>query len=228
MSNQHNDDPRENPPNVEDPESSTLWDGEESRIERAMRWRLILGQFADDSLSYNRLGQISSPYGDLLTERLREAQAMDQPLSYIYDREFARRSHRQSSAGGGGGVSVPAWLSQVRRFFPKEACHIIEQDALLRYNMTELVTDPEILRNSEPTDELLKAIIQFKHMMKGDVLEAAREVVRSIVARIADRLLEQCRPALHGVIDPTGNTPPIRSFRNVDWRRTIRRNLKHY
>ena len=222
------DNHRDDPPSPGERDDEALWDGEESRIERAMRWRLILGQFADERLSYNRLGQLSSPYGDLLTERLQEAQMMDTPLSYIYDREFARRSHRQASGGGGSGISVPAWLSQVRRFFPKEACHIIEQDALLRYNMTELVTDPEILRNSEPTEDLLKAIIQFKHMMKGDVLEAAREVVRAVVDRIAARLLDQCRPALHGVIDPTGSTPPIRSFRNVDWRRTIQRNLKHY
>jgi Mg-chelatase subunit ChlD len=93
--------------------------------------------------------------------------------------------------------------------------------------MKELVTDPEILRNAEPTEELLKAILQFKHMMKGDVLEAAREVVAAVVEQLAEKLKDDCRSALHGALDPE-QRPPQRTFRNTDWRKTIRRNLKNW
>lgn len=199
---------------------------EDARVERAMRWRLILGQFADDSLAFQRLGQLAPD--SATRETLDEAAQLDPPLSYIYDREFAKRSHRKAGGFSGGGVSVPVWLNQIREFFPKEASQILEQDALTRYGLTELVTDAEILRNSEPTEGLLKAILQFKHLMKGDVLDAARGIVDQVVRQIAERLMRDVRPALHGAKSARGDQPPIRAFRNVDWSRTIRRNLKNY
>ena len=47
----------------------------------------------------------------------------------------------------------------------------MERHALEKYGMTELLTDPEVLRKLEPNKELLKTVMQFKHMMKGEVLD---------------------------------------------------------
>ena len=112
--------------------------------------------------------------GDL-ADRVQQAQRMDEALQFIYDREFAQRAHRKAGPGGGEGVTIPAWLRGVRELFPKEAVEIIERDALDRYGMTELVTDPEILRSAEPSPALLKAILQFKHLMRPEVLDVAQE-----------------------------------------------------
>ncbi len=209
-------------------------DADDAQIEQAMRWRLILGRFSEDTLGYGRLGaamddgQGGGAGGAMgVGNLLEEAQRLESPLEYIYDREHAKRSHRQAGGGGGGGLSVPAWLSRVRTLFPQEAVHIMEQDALMRYGMKELVTDPEILRSAEPTEDLLKAILQFKHMMGGEVLEAAREVVKAVVAQLADKLKEDCQQALFGVVDPE-RRPPLRTFWNTDWRKTVRRNLKNW
>ncbi len=200
-----------------------------AKVESAMRWRLILGRFSDERLGYDRLGEsaVAGEQASDLSELLGEANQMDRSLEFIYDREFARRSHRQVGAGSGRGLTVPAWLSGVRQLFPEEAVHVIEQDALTRYGMTELVTDADILRQSEPTTDLLKAILQFKHLMKGDVLEAAREVVEVVVEELAAKLRNDCEPALYGTSEPTLR-PPQRNFRNTDWHRTIRNNLKRY
>lgn len=210
----------------------------EDQVEEALRWRLILGQFADERLGFGRLrerdGDLSGGLGagsrlqtSDLSALLREAERLDQSLEYIYDREFARRSHRQTGGASSSGLSIPAWLAGVRDLFPEEAVHVIERDALSRYGMTELVTDPEILRTAEPSEELMKAILQFKHLMSGEVLEAARQVVRKVVDDMALRMLNDCAPALYGVQDPEAR-PPQRTFRNIDWRRTILRNLKNY
>jgi Mg-chelatase subunit ChlD len=152
---------------------------------------------------------------------------MDIPLEFVYDREYANRAHRQSGGGDSKGLSVPAWLNRVRDLFPQEAVHVMENDALSRYGLTELVTDPEILRRAQPSEELLKAILQFKHMMRGPVLEAARDVVKAVVAQLADKIKSECYSALHGVFDPE-QRPPKPTFRNTDWKRTIQRNLKNY
>lgn len=200
-----------------------------AQVEQAMRWRLILGRFSDDRLNYDRIegGMRGAEGKGGLDGLLNEARRMDGSLQYIYDREYAKRAHRQSGPGGGGGLSIPGWLKGMRELFPQEAVQVMEQDALTRYGMKELITDPKILRDAEPTEDLLKAILQFKHLMKGDVLEAAREVVNTVVEELADKLLNDCAPALYGVIDPE-QRPPMRTFRNTDWRRTIARNLKNY
>lgn len=203
---------------------------ETDQVERAMRWRLILGKFSDDRLGYDRLqGMDDSAEGDGegLGGLLGEARSMDTTLEYIYDREYTKRAHRQAGRGGGSGFSVPMWLNKVRTLFPKEAVQILEQDALHRYGLHELITDAQILRDCEPTEELLKTVLQFKHMMKGDVLVAAREVIDEVVAQMTVKLRQECSPALYGPTDPEGK-PPLRTFRNTDWSKTVRRNLKNW
>ena len=103
-------------PFEEAPEGLSPDDTDEGQVEQAMRWRLILGGFADDRLGYSRLsgavGGDSSLQAGLdgdpaagggpsdLNGLLQQAQVMDQSLSYIYDREQAQRSHRQAGSGG--------------------------------------------------------------------------------------------------------------------------------
>ncbi len=220
----------------------------DQQVEQAMRWRLVLGRYAGDRLGQQRLKSFyaaddddqhgegeqvggDDPMGEApapdLAELLAEGERLDGALEYIYDREYARRAHRTAGGGRSAGLSVPAWLNDVRDLFPAEAAHVMQHDALRRYGMTELVTDPELLRQAEPSEALLKAILQFKHMMTGEVLEAAREVVGGIVDGISERLLDQTRAALTGGQEPL-MTPPARTFRNTDWKKTILRNLKHY
>jgi len=218
-------------PSEEDPLAQAPLPGSEEaeRVESALRWRLVLGRFGDDRLGMDRLeeesGTVSEP-GDL-AQHLSEGGQMDQSLEFIYDRAFARRAHRQAGRGSGSALTIPAWLSRSRALFPEAAARVIEQDALWRFGMTELVTDAEILRQSEPSTDLLKAILQFKHLMNAEVLEAAREVVAAVVEELAQSLRTECEPALFGAGDPDAR-PPLRTFRNTDWRRTIRDNLGRY
>lgn len=194
------------------------------QVEQAMRWRLILGRFSDDQLGFQQLQQQgANGLGGLFAE----ARRMDVPLEYIYDREYSARAHHQSGGGDSKGLSVPMWLNRVHDLFPQEAVHVMENDALTRYGLTELVTDPEILKRATPSEELLKAILQFKHRMNGPVLEAARDVVKAVVSQLAEKIKSECYSALHGVFDPE-QRPPKPTFRNTDWKRTIQRNLKNY
>lgn len=228
------------PPPRADRGAASLLDGAapDPRVDKAMRWRLVLGSFADDHLGAAAVAAAgarapepdpaAAPDGAAsLAQRLAEAEPLEQALAYLYDREFAQRAHRQAGAAPGAGVAVPTWLGQVRRLFPREASQVIERDALVRYGLTELVTDPRILRDTEPTLDIARAILQFKHLMPPDVLAAAREVVRRVVDQLAETLGAQCRPALAGGYDPYA-PPPRRSARNVDWPRTIRRNLARW
>jgi len=203
-------------------------DDDPAAVERALRWRLVLGQFADEHLPLEALSEAAGDLFDADSGSLaHDARPLDDALNHIYDRAFAQRSHRSASPMGADTLNIPRWLSSVRTLFPREAAHVVEQDALHRFGMTELVTDPEILRNTAPTDDLLRAIMQFKHMMTPEVLTVAREVVATVVAQLRERLLRDCATSLHGVSEPQRQGPQ-RSWRNLDFRRTIQRNLKNY
>lgn len=188
------------------------------RLRAALRWRLVLGRHADAPLPMSDVGGAGRD----------GAAARDRVLSALYDREHERRGHRRAGGGdGGGGIVVPEWLAGVRALFPREAVEVVERDALVRYGLVELVTDPEVLRTLAPTLDLVKAILQLKDRMSPEVKREARRVVREVVEKLAERLRRECEPALYGPADPE-RSRPARTFRNTDWHGTIRRNLEHW
>lgn len=204
----------------EDPGVAAALDAVDPRAEAELRWRLVLGRHAEEPLPME--GQEGG--GD---ERSTDDGQVDQALEFLYDRSFADRAHQPVGDAQGQGLSVHRWLHQVRRLFPDEACRVLERDALHRYGLTELVTDPAVLAEAEPTPELLSAILTFKDRMDAPVLEQARRIVREVLAQLRMELELQCLPALSGGrVDP--RVPPVRTYRNIDWHQTIRRNLDRW
>ncbi len=106
-------------------------------------------------------------------------------LDYLYSREYGEEQEiRKDRQGGSDGsqLTVPSWLHQVKKLFPKQTVEVLERHALEKYGMTELLTDPEVLQK-----------LELKHMMKGDVLQMAREIVRKVAEEIARRLEQEVR-----------------------------------
>ena len=96
--------------------------------------------------------------------------------------------HRQNTAAIlPGGRIRPEWINEIHTLFPKRTVRTIEEDALERYGMVELVTDKELLERVEPSETLLQAILQTKHLMSSDVLQAARQIVRKVVAALVEK-----------------------------------------
>jgi Mg-chelatase subunit ChlD len=191
----------------------------ERKEQTLARWRLLLGRFADRGLG----GALGGPGRD-------GYRRMDRVLEYLYGREYAGRGVRSEGRGADLSASVltvPDWLRDVRDLFPGDTAEVIERHALDRYGMTELVTDEEVLRKLEPSYELLKAVLTFRHMMKGKVLETARQIVRKVVDDLRRRLVKEVRPILWGRLNRLRRSR-LKVFRNLDWHRTIRANLKNY
>jgi Mg-chelatase subunit ChlD len=183
------------------------------------RWRLLLGRFADRGLGGSLAGPAREGY-----------RRMDRVLEYLYGREYAGRGVRAGGRGADlspGALTVPDWLRDVRELFPGDTAEVIERHALDRYGMTELVTDPEVLRKLEPSYELLKAVLTFRHLMQGEVLKTARQIVRRVVEDLRRRLAKEVRPVLWGRLNRLRRSR-LKVYRNLDWHRTIRANLKNY
>jgi Mg-chelatase subunit ChlD len=175
------------------------------------RWRLVLGRFADPSLP----GALGS--GDHAR--------MDRMLDHLYGREYAGRGVRGGL--GPSALSVPEWIREVRELFPAETCDVITRHALDRYGMTELVTDPATLERLQPDYELLKALLTFRGLINGPVLDVARRIVRQVVEDLTRRLAHEVRPFLWGRVDRRRRSR-LRSTANLDAWRTIRANLAHW
>lgn len=181
------------------------------------RWRLILGSYSRNQIGF---GDGASLENGISCMDLEEA------LDFLYHREQGEDVRRQGGTEASR-LTAATWITRIRKLFPKETVEILERHALDRYGMTELLTDREVLEKLEPNQELLKTILQLKHLMKGDVLDTARRIVKQVAEEIAKKLNQDIRKSLLGKIDRNSSSP-VRSIRNLDIRKTIQRNLKHY
>ena len=192
---------------------------EADKREQLNKWRLILGRFADQRLT------LDSEYGEL-----------DQTLQFLYSREYSEAQGVRNENGSGGskmggrtssGLSVVTWLSKVRALFPKETVEIMQKQALEKYKISELLMDKEILEKLQPDMTLLKNILCFKNQMKGDVIETARKIVRQVVEEIKQQLEREVKESFSGKRNPYKSSQ-LRTMRNFDFKKTVRRNLKNY
>lgn len=186
--------------------------------EQLNKWRLMLGRYADGQISF---GQGSQSFRD-----------MDNVLDYLYSREYGEeegvRDPKELLGGSGQSrLTVSKWINEVNRLFPKETIEVLEKEALDRYGMTELLADESVLEKLEPNQELLKLILQLKGMMSPKVLRAAKEIVRKVVEALRRKFEQEIRQSITGRIDKNQESP-LAVARNLDVKKTILRNLKHY
>ncbi len=197
--------------------------------EQAARWRLILGKQAEDPLAAWIGGSC------LLSADQLE---MDEALEAIYggdseeeiSKEEWKRKEIGAPHGAGKGRSRPRvarWLDQVRNYFPKDVVVLLQHDAIERKGMKELLFEPEIMANVEPSLELASAVLELKHLVPDKAKDAARHLVRRVVEELRKKLESKFSAAIRGSIHRSEHSP-LRLMANLDWPRTIRRNLKHY
>ena len=196
--------------------------------EALTRWRLLLGAEAEQGLGCGLGGQ--------------EAQ-QDAALDFLYGREYGQGRNVRGRGGSGRGqagssddrtgglgdsaMSVPDWLNAIHELFPKRTIERLEKDALERYGLNEMVTNPELLARAQPSPTLLKAVLQTKHLMNQEVLALARELVRKVIEQLLEKLARPVRAVFHGSADRRRRSF-LKVAKNFDAQSTVRRNLAHF
>ncbi|MBR6874319.1 MAG: VWA domain-containing protein [Ruminococcus sp.] len=197
-------------------------DTNETRRTAINRWRLVLGSSSDRSLAFGGSGR-----------DMKALQDMEELLDYLYShaQDSDVRSEESSSdrSGGTGGSVLTAakWITRVRELFPRSTAEVLERHALDEFKMTELLTDKKVLEQMKPDMALLKTVLQLKHLMKGEVLETARKIARTVADELREKLESSTIQSLTGRLDRSLRSP-VHSVRNLDIRKTVRRNLKNY
>jgi uncharacterized protein with von Willebrand factor type A (vWA) domain len=198
-----------------------------TRDDALTRWRLILGRRAEQANPAFRLGgkregdepsdasmQRALPAGMGLT-------ALDRALSFVYD------SNERFGGTGDSAPYVPQWLEQMRALFNQSTLAMVQRDAFERTGLAELLLQPEIVPRLQPDVRLAATILSFKEQIPDEVKQTARDLIRQVVDELRRKLETQIVQTVVGALQ-RNRYSPIRSARNLDWRRTLKSNLKNY
>ena len=190
-------------------------------MDRVERFRLILGRTAEQDLA--RLGGRG---GSLLGAAELE---LDAALDAIYSVEEERPEEKgERSAGlGRSAPRLAKWLGDIRSYFPRDVVAVIQQDAIDRKGLTQLLFEPETLGQVTPSIELVGTLLSLKGMIPDKTKETARMVVRAVVDELVKKLESDIVSAVRGALDRSRHSP-LKSLPNLDWKRTIGKNLKNY
>ena len=179
-------------------------------LERLRRWRLVLGEDAQEGIGCALAG---------------EDRGMDRVLSALYG--SSGRSGGRSAGLGGSAPNVTRWLGDIRTYFPSPVVRVMQKDALERLNLQQMLLEPEMLESVEPDVHLVATLISLGRVIPEGTKDSARRVVRKVVEELERRLQEKTVRAVRGSLDRVARTTRPRPA-DIDWDRTIRANLKSY
>ncbi|WP_433576454.1 VWA domain-containing protein [Nocardia brasiliensis] len=180
---------------------------------QARRWRLVLGTAAEAGL-----GGLNSA----------DDVAMDRALSALYnDDEQDRTSGKRSGGLQSSAPRVARWLGDIRNYFPSTVVEVMQRDAVQRLNLTQLLLEPELLEAVEPDVHLVGTLLSLNRVMPETTKATARLVVEKVVREIEQRIAARTVAAVSGALNRAARVARPR-LRDIDWDRTIRKNLANY
>lgn len=177
---------------------------EETAEDRMTRWRLVLGEPAEAD---SALGQVELSPDD---------QKRSAALATLY-----------GSTRRGRTPNVGRWLGDIRGYFPSSVVQVMQQDAMDRLGLREMMLEAEMMRSVQPDVALVSTLIGLSSAIPEHSKETARQVVRVVTDQLQERLAARTVQAVSGALDRSHRTRRPK-FRDIDWQRTIAANLRHY
>lgn len=177
--------------------------------EQMKKWRLILGESAESAFSEQGFT------GSFLSV---EERLMDEALQALYegDQQLGRS------------IKLSKWLGDVRALFPSDIVSVIQQDAIEKRGLTQLLFEPETLKSVTPSIEMVATLMALKGHIPEQTKETARELIATVVEEIKSRLENDIQQAVKGALNRKQRTPLGSGAQSIDWKYTIQRNLKNY
>ncbi|WP_039800420.1 VWA domain-containing protein [Nocardia araoensis] len=179
---------------------------------QSRRWRLVLGAAAEEGLG--GLGSSTDA-------------AMDRALSALYNTDEETSPGKRTGGLQGSAPRVARWLGDIRSYFPASVVEVMQRDAVERLDLTQLLLEPELLEAVEPDVHLVGTLLSLNRVMPETTKATARMVVEKVVREIEQRIAAQTVAAVSGALNRAARvTRP--KLRDIDWDRTIRKNLATY
>jgi VWA domain containing CoxE-like protein len=186
-----------------------------NEAERLRRWRLVLGGDEADGIGCGLAG---------------DDVGMDNVLQALYgagEGDSAQRGGPRSAGLGKSSPNVARWLGDIRTYFPSSVVRVMQQDALERLNLRQMLLEPEMLEAVDADVHLVANLLSLSRVMPGKTKDTARRVVRKVVEELESKLRNPLLQAVRGSLNRAARTNRPRN-NEIDWDRTIRVNLKNY
>jgi Mg-chelatase subunit ChlD len=185
--------------------------------ETLRRFRLILGDGEADGTGVE-LGQ--------------DDRNVDAALGALYEYERKKTFDYPGEKGRGGSEGsspgIARWLGDIRRYFPQSVAQVVQNDALQQPELQrKLMFEPEILEEAVPDVHLVATLLELGKLIPSKTKDTARRVVQKVVDELLQRLQQKTVQAIQGALDRNHRNPRPR-YQEIDWARTIRKNLQHY
>jgi Mg-chelatase subunit ChlD len=182
------------------------------------RWRLVLGKAAEQ-------------YGIEIEGNDESARRIESLVGFLFASPGSagqdQSNDRTGGLGPGHAMNVPRWVDEVGQLFPRQAKEIMERELINRRGLRELMEKPEILERIEPNQELVKTLLTHRDLMNEKTRSLARKIIAQVIEELKKKLKVQIEPAITGAIRRDKHSPR-RIYRNLDLKRTVRRNLHNF
>lgn len=179
------------------------------------RWRLLLGRYAER--------QFGACLGGMDGRR-------DGALEYLYGREYDKRGIKPAGGPRSAGLDPTQmkaldWLSDTKGLFPQKVFETLQTDAIERYQLADLLSDPKIWEEMPSTPGMLRSLLTFRDRADPQVQAEVRRIAQRVIEEIMQKLKAKLARAMSGRRNRHMRSP-MKSAANFDARGTIRMNLK--
>ncbi len=180
------------------------------------RWRLVLGKEVEEKVgSFNGYGLNN------------EEEIMDNALSAIYSSDKSTNAGYKGADLSKSSPALAKWLVDVKNVFPKDIVTIIEKDAIDIKGLNQLLFEPEMIEQVSPDIQMASTLLLLKEQIPKKSKESARIFIKKIVEQLIEKMESDMKKSISGALNKK-NHSPIPYLPNMDWKKTINKNLKNY
>ena len=144
-----------------------------AETERLKRWRLVLGGGEAEGTGCQLTGADAR---------------LDGALENLYMTPEEKEKNRLNVGKGASRPNVARWLGDIREFFPSSVVRVMQQDALERLGLKQMLLEPEMMEAVQPDVHLVATLLSLKSLLKGKAKDTARIVVRRVVEELTHKL----------------------------------------
>lgn len=108
----------------------------------------------------------------------------------------------------------------------KNSLASVEKNLINRMALREVLKDKALAEKLTPSMALVEELLRDKGNLSGVALDNAKKLIRRFVDELGELLKREVKSATKPKVDP--RVPPKRSFRNLDLKRTVDKNLIHW
>jgi hypothetical protein len=132
----------------------------------------------------------------------------------------------RAQPGGGAGRGRGSNMAPMTEEELRRGLGAMESDLIKRMALREVLQDSKLAAKLTPSAALMEQLLRDKNHLSGVALQNAKMLIKKYIDELAQVLKLEVERATGKKIDP--RIPPKRTFRNLDLKKTIWKNLTNY